>query len=364
MQDHRDPFLGNGAPPKAPRQSPAEYFAEREAAGKRERAAIFKNASFLAILLLLYRVFSVFGARIFWVLAYVRYFGTLSLDIYAITTRFTEEQPDVTGTTAFTMTGSVFIVSLASLGVLLTGQLIMRVKLTDIFKPYRGFAADGLKYFPSTLALNLLSGVVVSAIVAAFGESGISIPGSDFSVKTPSSYALVMQFLYVCVIGPVCEEFMYRGLVIKLLAPYGKGTAVLFSALVFGLMHGNIQQAIPAMMGGLVYALVAVRYNSIAPSIIIHILNNICASVSDFGEVFGWGFTDTLNRVIDILILFIGLYGIIVLLTELIRETRESEPECALPYKKRMAAVFTNVFVLVYLIYLIWKIAEMIIGAN
>ena len=63
---------------------------------------------------------------------------------------------------------------------------------------------------------------------------------SDFSIHQPSAIAVIVQFSYVVIIAPIVEEFIYRGAILTALSPYGRGAAVLFSALAFGLMHGNI----------------------------------------------------------------------------------------------------------------------------
>ena len=350
--------------PKWSGPSPGELYAARDAEQKKEKANIFRDASFLAILMLIYNFLNRVNARLFWIGTYMVFSGKITLDAATAQAYLLEQKEELISSTTFKMTGSVLIVVVSSIGIFLIGQFIMKVRLTDILKPYRGFALDGAKFFPAALSLNLLSGVIVTVIVSKLGEQGITVPGSDFSMHSPTKYELLIQFVYVCLIGPICEEFIYRGLVIKLLSPYGKGIAVVFSALTFGLMHANIEQAVPAVMGGLVYALVAVRYNSIAPTIVIHVLNNICASVSDYGDALGWSNTDLINRIIDITTLFLGFYGIIVLFTALIAEVHESEPKSSLSTEKRFGAVFTNVFVIIYLVYLFWELVEKIIQAN
>ena len=74
----------------------------------------------------------------------------------------------------------------------------------------------------------------------------LTVPTSDFSIHQPSAIAVIVQFSYVVIIAPIVEEFIYRGAILTALSPYGRGAAVLFSALAFGLMHGNIPQAASA----------------------------------------------------------------------------------------------------------------------
>ena len=81
------------------------------------------------------------------------------------------------------------------------------------------------------------------------------------------------MFLYVGFVGPIAEELLCRGLVLRLLQPYGKRFAIVLSALLFGLFHGNIVQIPFAFLVGLVLGYVTVEY-SIVWAIILHIFNN------------------------------------------------------------------------------------------
>lgn len=84
----------------------------------------------------------------------------------------------------------------------------------------------------------------------------------------------VSMFLYVTLIGPIAEELLFRGLVLRILRPYGKQMAIFVSALFFGLFHGNIVQSPFAFLLGLVLGYITVEY-SIVWAIVLHIINNL-----------------------------------------------------------------------------------------
>lgn len=52
----------------------------------------------------------------------------------------------------------------------------------------------------------------------------------------------VLTVLYVCLLGPVIEEYIFRWKLLNRLRPYGEKAAILYTALMFGLMHGNLTQ--------------------------------------------------------------------------------------------------------------------------
>ena len=360
MQDYRNEFAD--VDPAA--FAPAEYEAMKQAAGKKERTELVMNASLLAILLLLYNVFCAMYRRLYWYVAYTRYTGKFSLDLTVIGDYFTETNPDVTNTTAFIMTAAVFVVVMAAFTVFVVGQFMMGIKFTDIFKPRSGAVTDGVKYFPAQITINHFASMMMIMLTTTLQEEGITLPESDFSMESPSSYGIFIEFIYLCVAGPLVEEFIYRGMCLKLLAPFGSGLAIAFSSVTFGLMHGNLKQAVPAMMGGVVYALVAVKYNSIVPSLIIHILNNIVSSITDFGDALGWSNTNAISNAVFIVVLFVGLYGVVVLLVDIAEKTYSDEPKCVLPAGKRFLTVGTNIFCIIYFLYLMRNLIEKIIQAN
>jgi membrane protease YdiL (CAAX protease family) len=83
----------------------------------------------------------------------------------------------------------------------------------------------------------------------------------------------VSMFLYAGFLGPIAEELLFRGLLLRTTENYGKRFAVFSTALLFGMFHGNILQSPFAMMVGLVLAYVTVEY-SIVWAIVLHIFNN------------------------------------------------------------------------------------------
>ena len=81
------------------------------------------------------------------------------------------------------------------------------------------------------------------------------------------------MFLYAGIVGPIIEELVYRGLVLKSLEKYGKVFAIIVSSIVFGVMHMNLPQSVFATAVGLVLGYITVNY-SIKWSILLHIINN------------------------------------------------------------------------------------------
>jgi membrane protease YdiL (CAAX protease family) len=89
-----------------------------------------------------------------------------------------------------------------------------------------------------------------------------------------ANYQILLMLIGLVVIPAFVEEFLFRGVILSNLLPYGKGTAILGSALLFGLMHRNVEQLLYATAAGAVLGWIFVQTRSLWPCIMMHFLNN------------------------------------------------------------------------------------------
>ena len=86
----------------------------------------------------------------------------------------------------------------------------------------------------------------------------------------------VFMITYGCVLGPVMEEFVFRGIILRgLLKSYSNKTAILLSALIFAIFHLNLIQGMVAFLLGLLLGYVYIKTHSIYLCMLTHIINNI-----------------------------------------------------------------------------------------
>ncbi len=82
-------------------------------------------------------------------------------------------------------------------------------------------------------------------------------------------------FLLFAILPAICEEFACRGFILSGMRHIGhKWAAISIAAIFFGLLHGILQQSIPATIFGLVIGFVAVQSRSILPAILFHATHN------------------------------------------------------------------------------------------
>lgn len=85
------------------------------------------------------------------------------------------------------------------------------------------------------------------------------------------------MYVYVCLLAPVMEEMLFRGVLLRCAVPYGKRFAIFATAAVFGIYHSSLTQSPFAFALGCVLGFVAVEY-SLIWSVLLHIFNNLVIS--------------------------------------------------------------------------------------
>ena len=155
------------------------------------------------------------------------------------------------------------------------------------------------------MAAQLLGSLFYSVL-----EVGLNIIGytaqASMEAATDASNTISM-FLYASFVAPVVEELVYRGFVLESLRKYGKVFAIIVSAILFGVMHGNIPQAVFAFGVGLVLGYVAVEY-SLKWAILIHTINNFVFAelIGIVGKIFGENVELALSGLTIYLFFFVG----------------------------------------------------------
>ena len=153
-----------------------------------------------------------------------------------------------------------------------------------------------------TIVLSVLVAVVClfsfvwSANLFAFGLESIGYTFMDaFTFDTP--FAIVWGGISVCVLAPVVEEIVFRGVMLDALKQkFGRVACVLLSGLAFSLMHMNPEQTVYQFLLGCACAYLALCSRSVITAIVIHATSNAIAFA---GSLFDSAYT------IDIIVVVI-----------------------------------------------------------
>lgn len=103
----------------------------------------------------------------------------------------------------------------------------------------------------------------------------LPIPEQQQAVDIILGENLILQFLSLALIGPVLEEIIFRGIVLKRLSKMMKlPAAVILQALIFGVIHFNITQGIYAFFLGIIIGVIYIWFDSIWAAIAVHVFFN------------------------------------------------------------------------------------------
>ena len=156
-------------------------------------------------------------------------------------------------------------------------------KLRDSFtKP--GFSAlEIVMAVIMCLALTNINEYIVNSLSFIFASSNKAVLSSLSKGMSSSNLVLtVITYLYISILGPIAEELLLRGCVLRLGSHISAKVGIFISALLFGIMHGNIAQFYNTFLMGLLLGYITVKCRSIIPAIIAHVCNNSLATVMTF----------------------------------------------------------------------------------
>lgn len=165
-------------------------------------------------------------------------------------------------TTNFIAEMSMFVPAL--IFILCTGD-----RFIDMF-PVRKIRIQTALLVPVYLILIMPLCFFANSVTMLFVENTVaSISGEILSMSLPLMVGSIGIF------APIVEELCYRGILFHSYKRTGRVVAaIVLSAILFGLMHMNLNQAAYAFLLGLMFAVLVEATGSILPSMIAHMLLN------------------------------------------------------------------------------------------
>lgn len=187
------------------------------------------------------------------------------------------------------------------------------------------------------------------------------------------SVSPLSMFICTAILAPVLEEFFFRKLLIDRMYPYGELTAILVSAVAFGLFHQNFSQFFYAFGIGLVLGYLYCKTGSYKAVTLLHMVFNLILGVVPailskyvlaFSEEMGAFTSQSFDELMPLLVAYalpLALYLIyllvngtlnvlgVVLICINAKKIKVGKSESALPAGDRVLAVIINVGVILAL---------------
>ncbi len=231
-----------------------------------------------------------------------------------------------------------------------TAVIFKREALSAPKQSYRRFKGDIILIFISGVALSSLGTMATDFITRALNSLfGTPLPYAAFSSSMPQNlFQFLILSLCTVIIAPLCEEVIFRGFLLKPMRKYGDLTAILVSAVIFALFHGNVDQLAYALISGIFLGIIVVRSNSILPSIILHSANNLIVSVISYmpKDIFGQEQTETVTAalwVMNTILTAVIPLGIIAAVILAVLKVFRFENPSGIQKKEKLRLFFTNI---------------------
>lgn len=165
--------------------------------------------------------------------------------------------------------------------------------------------------------VSLLTGAMFGIAVNNFIAMTPLIQASDGFHEANSSFfagGILFELLGSCLVIPIAEELLYRGVVFKRLRLLVDVLpAILLSAIVFGLMHGNMVQLLYAGILGVLLAYLMQSTGKLYAPILGHIAANVMAVVRQETGWLAFAYEPTIAGIGCSVLLLIGAVGLLML---------------------------------------------------
>ena len=163
------------------------------------------------------------------------------------------------------------------------------------FKPKETIDTVSMMYF-----MNYAIGII-GALLSKFGLPDTS---PDFSLNGSVLFN-TFTFISVVILAPIFEELIFRGMILQVLSKYNKVFAILVTSLLFGLLHLNMTQAVPAFFMSLILCYMCLKTDSLLVTILAHAGNNLLALMSVYSDKY---------VLITVVIMVFVIYGLITII--------------------------------------------------
>lgn len=130
-----------------------------------------------------------------------------------------------------------------------------------------------------------MAGAHITSYISSFLGALFSVPQTKaaFASAMPADAFMFAVFtVCTCIIAPVCEELIYRKLLLDPMKKYSDSAAALITSLLFAMSHFNFSQFLYTFAFGYFLAVIAIRSRSVIPCIICHVINNLAAGMQSY----------------------------------------------------------------------------------
>ena len=132
------------------------------------------------------------------------------------------------------------------------------------------------------LGVSMLGNILSSMFTGFLEKIGFVNDATPLPTDTAAGWHIpLLVVLGGAILPALVEEFALRGIALGALKKFGNGFAIILTAILFGIMHGNIEQIPFAFMLGLYLGFAVIRTGTMWTAVAIHLINNGFAFLLD-----------------------------------------------------------------------------------
>lgn len=222
---------------------------------------------------------------------------------------------------------NTLIYGLCNVLIAVFGCKATKIRIPELFQTKDLRVLQIIGYIGVALLIQVAMGYSAVGITELFEGVGITLYEPDFGDNTSPRF-LALSFCYSVIVAPITEELLMRGFVLKNLSRTNQRFGIMMSAFLFGIWHENLAQFLLAFTAGCFFGYIAVKHNSLVPSIICHMAVNLCAELATDCENLGLDIASAVLDIAYLLMVVIGLGMLIYLLvTERFPRTTPAQAE-------------------------------------
>ncbi|MDO4564533.1 MAG: type II CAAX endopeptidase family protein [Clostridia bacterium] len=180
------------------------------------------------------------------------------------------------------------------------------------------FSAVDILRLICACAAALVIGNLIGSTLKIILEALTQAEQTDIVASSLTGMSVIWIFVNMVILAPCAEEFLFRRLIFDRVQGFGKWNAILFSAVTFALLHGNIEQLFYAFLIGLVLGYAYSKTQRLLLPILLH------AGINLFGSIVTLyvGTIPPLGMLYILLVLIACIAGIIFIVN-FIKQQRE-----------------------------------------
>lgn len=158
----------------------------------------------------------------------------------------------------------------------------------------------------------------------------------------------ILLFIEIAILPAIFEELLFRKVMLDGAKKYGTVFGVTFTAIMFGLIHMNVPQAVNAVFIGLLFAYLTIKTESILPAMILHLINNGTQVLFMINEN-----NIIMTNIISYTYTAIAIIGAIIFIFNMLKNRKEFVIDNKLRTEITLKNILSNYYMLLFLLFVI-----------